>query len=745
MADIYYNAKDLYFEYGDFTPATEETCGVYFLSSNTKMLALALIQHYGKWRNRYTTDLSLETKPKLTEAEYDEIFTIVDLAIKELMADCNLDRMSHSLTEIEFTLKHLLTKLTDETEIKFFIDKPAEPPKLEDGTWDLTVNNAITSPGMSVFMVGSLLENNSITDVLKIATLDDGTIQFPDINPFNLESKLDGIRTDINLSQVHFTGEWTSLFNWFASSFRESPYSPAAFLNNPFGTNTIYQMMLESLNSVEKTYTTITIPFYGSISVPKWLRTDSFLADINQNIATSFNENYDSNTRLATNSYFRYLHTWLNSDWKLFQTVSEEIRDCICEAKSWLEQINIALWGDDSTPQLQFIKNSIDNTTTAIQGLDLSPTINNTVNVDPTPVTVNVDPTPVTVNVDTCCDELVEATRDNGDAISEARKEIVKSIENDGTITTDNGDGTYTTNPIVKPDVPIDPTIEDSPDSTTYQTVSLTKLGNSQDAVCGFIYYSLSQFADFMEYLIGWMDGLVYIIKATGIDKWAISQLGIITMATNNIYIGKLGKFIIRGIASKYMGLGGVVVSGLPEYIREVRDDLSCGSNRDDLDVGKFEGEVIQALQVLSLQNQQLDFASYLIHIFYSYGLYSPLENATGINIASYAQYCPCPLEGDFSGHWYNNDAVNPYHLYLTANGSGEGWNGLSATGGQYYQNYFDMVQDVNNPLFTSGKATVYNNVMGTLSGVFNGVSFTLNQAKDQITMDNGIVFTKVV
>ena len=366
---------------------------------------------------------------------------------------------------------------------------------------------------------------------------------------------------------------------------------------------------------------------------------------------------------------------------------------------------------------------------------DLSPTINNN---------VNVDPTPVTVNVDSCCDELVEATRDNGDAISEAIKEIVKAIEDDGTITTDNGDGTYTTKPIMKPDAPIDPTTPDSPDNTTYQTVSLTKLGSSQDAVCGFIYYSLSQFADFVEYLVGWLDGIVYIIKATGIDKWAISQLGIITMATNNIYIGKLGKTVIRGIASKYMSLGGVVVSALPDYIREVRDDLSCGSNRDDLDVGTFEGEVIQALQVLSLQNQQLDFASYLIHIFYSYGLYSPLENATGINISDYAQYCPCPLEGDFSGHWYNNNASDPYHLYLTANGSGEGWNGLTAEGGQYYQNYFDMVQDENNPLFTSGKATVYNNVMGTLSGVFNGVTFTLNQAKDMITMDNGIQFTKV-
>lgn len=658
------------------------------------------------------------------------------------MSDELLNRGVNSLIEIEFTLKHLLTKFTDETDIKFFIDKPGEPAKLEDGTWDLADNKTLQSPGMSVFTVGSLLENNSITDVLKIATLDDGTIQFPDINPFNLESKLDGIREDINITQVHFTGEWTSLFNWFASSFRESPYSPVAFLNNPFGTNTIYQMMLESLNSVEKTYTTITIPFYGSISVPKWLRTDSFLADINQNIATSFNENYDSNTRLASNSYFRYLHTWLNSDWKLFQTVSEEIRDCICEAKSWLEQINIALWGDDSTSLLQFIKNSIDGTKTAIEGLDLSPTINNNVTVDPTPVTVNVDPTPVTVNA--CCDELVEATRDNGDAISEAIKEIVKAIDNDGTITTDNGDGTYTTKPIVKPDVPIDPTIEDSPDSTTYQTVSITKLGNSHDAMCGFIYYSLSQFADFLDNLIGWLDIITPFILSTGIDKWANGLVGTNGEVLNAVHIGKMPKVTMRQIASKWVGIASIVGGVLPDLIREIRDDMACGSANTDRSIFEIEREVINFMQTYSLNNQVLDFVSFVLHTHYSYGLFSPLENATGINISDYAQYCPCPLEGDFSGHWYNNNASDPYHLYLTANGSGEGWNGLTVEGGQYYQNYFDMVQDVNNPLFTSGKATVYNNVMGTLSGVFNGVTFTLNSTKDMVTMDNGIQFTKV-
>lgn len=725
----------------------------YDFDKNERVLLMVCIPKSPLWIAMYKGLLSMPTNYWFWRLDstiaHNSVKLAKDVFYNGVSMTC-FNELNYNLQEMNFTLKRIENNLSNNKTIATFGQQPTIA-RNEDGTIDTATNNSVTNSSVSVFEFGSLLETNNISEVLAIALLDDSTIQLPDINPFNLESKIDGIRTDINETKVHFTNDFTDLMNYFASSFRESPWSPVSILNYPFANQSIYQMILDTFNDTQKTYATVYIPFWGNQSVPIWVKGHSFIDKFNQNFSNTFNENFDDNTDLATNSYFRGLHYWLTTDWKLFEDIMSAMRDCICSANDFLEQISLGLWGDDNTNGLTHIKNSLGTMNSTIAGLDVTPT----------------------VNVNACCEDTTDSITNIGDTITNLGDTItnlvnnvnnsinhIGDILNDNSVTTtvtDNGDGTYTivnnegdtveyvNSPTVEPDnPPIDSTNPDSPDNSTYQTVSLTKLGNSQDAVCGFIYYTLSQFADFVEYLIGWLDGIIYIVKAIGADKWAITQLGLATMATNNIYIGKLGKAIIRGIASKYMALGGIVVSGLPDYIREVRDDLSCGSNRDDIDVGTFEGEVIQALQVLSLQNQQLDFASYLIHIFYSYGLYSPLENATGINIADYAQYCPCPLEGDFSGHWYNNDAVNPYHLYLTANGSGQGWNGLTVDGGQYYQNYFDMTQSVSNPLYTNGSARIYNNVLGTLSGVFNGVSFTLNSTKDQITMDNGIVFTRV-
>ena len=725
----------------------------YDFDKNERVLLMVCVPKSPLWIAMYKGLLSMPTNYWFWRLDstiaHNSVKLAKDVFYNGVFMTC-FNELNYNLQEMNFTLKRIENNLSNNKTIATFGQQPTIA-RLEDGTIDTATNNSVSNSSVSVFEFGSLLETNNISEVLAIALLDDSTIQLPDINPFNLESKLDDIRTDINETKLHFTNDFTDLMNYFASSFREGTWSPLSILNNPFANQSIYQMVLDTFNDTQKTYATVYIPFWGNTSLPVWTKNHSLIDKFNQNFSNTFNEDFNENTDLSSNSYFRGFHYWLTTDWKLFEDIMSAMRDCICSANDFLEQINLALWGDDNTNGLTHIKNSINTVNSTIASLDLSPVI----------------------NVDACCEDTTDSITNMGDTITNLGDTItnlvnnvnnsinhIGDILNDNSVTTtvtDNGDGTYTivnnngdtieyvNSPTIEPDnSPIDPTNPDSPDNSTYQTVSLTKLGNSQDAVCGFIYYTLSQFADFVEYLIGWLDGIIYIVKAIGADKWAITQLGLATMATNNIYIGKLGKAIIRGIASKYMALGGIVVSGLPDYIREVRDDLSCGSNRDDIDVGTFEGEVIQALQVLSLQNQQLDFASYLIHIFYSYGLYSPLENATGINIADYAQYCPCPLEGDFSGHWYNNDTVNPYHLYLTANGSGQGWNGLTVSGGQYYQNYFDMTQSVSNPLYTSGSARIYNNVLGTLSGIFNGVSFTLNSTKDQITMDNGIVFTKV-
>ncbi len=125
---IYYNARDLYFELGNFT-LENEAVGMYFLSSNTAMLAHALIQHYGKWRNRYTYDLSKADKPKLSNEDFDKVAEIVDLAIEELMTDATeyLARMAKSLEEIEYTHKTILIELRENKAIEYYITKPGEP------------------------------------------------------------------------------------------------------------------------------------------------------------------------------------------------------------------------------------------------------------------------------------------------------------------------------------------------------------------------------------------------------------------------------------------------------------------------------------------------------------------------------------------------------------------------------------------------------------------------------------------
>ena len=675
MAEIGYFYKGLYFEYGDFTPKIEETQGIYCLSSNTVMLCLAYLKHYGKWKGRYTYDLSQQNKPQLTDDEYDEIFTIVDLAIKELMADCNLDRMSHSLTEIEFTLKHLLTKLTDETEIKFFIDKPAEPPKLEDGTWDLTVNNAITSPGMSVFMVGSLLENNSITDVLKIATLDDGTIQLPDINPFNLESKLDQIRADITEAKdTHY---------WFAKAFYGGPFADLY----PFGEQTFFARFSGTFNKE--------IPLTGYISESFY----TLASKLNVNIVTSFNEtNTDG---VASNSYFRYLHIWLNSDWKLFHDVMETMRDCICEAKDWIEQINIALWGDDSTPQLQFIKNSIDNATTAIEGLTLS-------------TTVNVSPTPInnTVNVDACCDGLVDATKDianNGKDLVDVIKELVEATKDNGSTTVDNGDGTYTTTPIT--DITYPPLDPDNPElgtTTPYKAVSIKKT-NGKNALCGFSYYYLNGLADFIEELLSWLDLSAYlygIMSTNNATKQIIAKLG--SYAIGGIILNKIPLGSLTGLITGYAALQ-VAIDTLPYLMRNLAEEHACGINgKSPISTrGQFL-DVVFGLTVVGLQAEVVNWAAYAAGLFWDYSGADDASVAI-IDMRPYKQYCPCPIVGEWEGLWSMGDVnagivieidmIDEFHWEAER----EHWGG-----GNRYKSTVVGTVDVDNPLLASGTVHEY-------------------------------------
>ena len=692
---IKYTSKELYFEYDNFTPFDDDTCGVFFLSSNTVMLCIALLTHYGKWRNRYSHDLNKPLPDNITDSEFKEIVRIVDRAIGELMADCEIKQISHSMREIEYTLKHLLNKLTDETEIKFFIEKPAEPPiDATTGEWDLTVNNTISSPGMSVFTVGSLLENNSITDVLKIATLDDGTIQFPDINPFNLESKLDQIRADITEAKdTHY---------WFAKAFYGGPLADLY----PFGEQTFFARFSGTFNKE--------IPLTGYISESFY----TLASKLNVNIVTSFNEtNTDG---VASNSYFRYLHIWLNSDWKLFHDVMETMRDCICEAKDWIEQINIALWGDDSTPQLQFIKNSIDNATTAVEGLTLS-------------TTVNVSPTPInnTVNVDACCDGLVDATKDianNGKDLVDVIKDLVDATKDNGSTTKDNGDGTYTTTPNVT--VTVNPIInvdlgEDGVDTTTvhdpldenytengYYKI-LLKRSNSHDAKCGYVYKTMNDIADSLDSFIDFVVPIAQILTAMGFTiadfvSYVTTFASIVSSLINPATIPvAAGVNLVKAAGVKgakelvELGVKVVLIDGvgdighaIADAIRLKADDMAC-AELNNVSQASIMGYVSSTMTgsspftaiVLRLTQIILDYTNASDTV------------ANIVDMRSYAQYCPCPLIADWTGVWrtpYLKISIQMVSEY-TFEGQRENWSeGWPASGSKYFYTVIGTINPEN-------------------------------------------------
>ena len=101
--------------------------------------------------------------------------------------------------------------------------------------------NKVTSP--TPFFTGTLTDTNSISNILHIALLDDGT-PIPDLNPFNSESKLDDIRTDINAATTHFTGNFQQLMEWFAGSFRSGVWNGL----NPFSHESFFDLTRRSLN-----------------------------------------------------------------------------------------------------------------------------------------------------------------------------------------------------------------------------------------------------------------------------------------------------------------------------------------------------------------------------------------------------------------------------------------------------------------------------------------------------------------
>jgi len=229
---------------------------------------------------------------------------------------------------------------------------------LADPSNVVNTTNKVTSP--TPFFTGTLTDTNSISNILHIALLDDGT-PIPDLNPFNSESKLDDIRTDINAATTHFTGNFQQLMEWFAGSFRSGLWNGL----NPFSEESFFDLTRRSLNKP------------GALA----LNDKPYLEQ--------FNESF---TAWAT-------------DFGLFKDIHQAMKDCICAANGLLETIGENILGispgGGSTP------------------------ITNVVNVSPTPVTVAAPNVTVTPNITVSNPIDLSALTDTLDCLVATQRAIV--------------------------------------------------------------------------------------------------------------------------------------------------------------------------------------------------------------------------------------------------------------------------------------------------------------------------------
>jgi hypothetical protein len=563
----------------------------YDFDKNERVLLMVCIPKSPLWVAMYKGLLSMPTNYWFWRLDstiaHNSVKLAKDVFYNGVYMTC-FNELNYNLQEMNFTLKRIENNLSNNKTIATFGQQPAIA-RNEDGTIDNATNNSVTNSSVSVFEFGSLLETNNISEVLAIALLDDSTIQLPDLNPFNLESKIDTLNSNI---VTH-----NSILNYFSQAF----YGSFSSDWNPLFSENFFTRFSKTFNSLNL-LGMVTRSFYDSH------------VTLNQNLSTSLNEDYDTDTYLASNSYFRSLNTWLTTTWKVFEDIMLDVKNCICA----LGEI--------------------------IANLELSPTVNVT-NNNSNPITVN-NSHPITI------ENIVNGTNTTNNSTTTTT-----------TTTITNPDGSITTTTEIDTEIDYPPIDPSDPNSETTQEYTPNKVTETtaHDAVCGFIFYTMSDLADWVDWLIGFLNPLSPMIAALGINGWALYALKMLeTWGTG--YVAKLGLWFLRGLASKWLGLVGIAVDFLPDLIREIRDDLSCPDNDDfsNFTLGNFKQSIINKLQLVTGNQLILDFASYIIYYFYDYTLWQPSSTAYVVDMADYAQYCPCPIYGDFVGLWTrysgNND-----------------------------------------------------------------------------------------
>ena len=680
----------LLFQFDNFTPIDDDDCGLYFLSSNTVMLCLAFLQHYGKLHSRYYYDLNAQNPQRLTEDDYNLIFEIVDKAIKELMTDA-----CKSLQEIEFTLKHMLTVFSRDKKVFWEIEKPPEPTAATGATYisksrydssfdynvildagnptnpgsnqlwgmgdlmakafleyensahaphvpvgivvesllkmggtksleeiEYTLKTLLTILGKdkeikiyidkpvaatagdnatlevnreSVFEVSSLLETNNVTEILQIALLDDGTLQLPDINPFNLESKLDKIHDMVETQATNHNLSLTYIWKTFY----------AGLDINPFLDESFFSLIRRSFQDRG----------FGS--------DEPFLQKLNVMYEMA---NFQG-VAAFTNAYSYYFYTWINGT---FSPLMTAMKDCVCGIK------------------------------TAVQGLSLSPVINvapanplitveggdvinvmpatPTITVSPTPITnnINVSPTPVNItnNVDACCDDGTQPP-------------VITPPE--------------TSYPPINPDLPVSPTNPttkpydpNSPKPLIPTVIDMQSDVSLRNAYCGYNYYTVGKVIDFVDWLLDWVDLYEWIATSIGlngqVDKLILEWGG--KEIPGGVWIAKLPLTVLRTILSKAVFIVGVLdtFSVIQETLEIWRNEMSCElTGNDNINDAAIDGNHYRnlftnfALRATVLDDAVIEALGFIIGTCIDYDMFNPLSLV--VNIEDYAQYCPCPEE----------------------------------------------------------------------------------------------------
>jgi len=327
----------------DWDEAVDGYCRVTLCVPNSpdwKATVYGLIGYMGKgfyWRADGDGPTRIIDAKRIAEEIYESICMSCNYEALEQEKIDQLKLIAKSIRNSDLAMQFLVAQLRKDKTIYDVIPAPA-------------VGGTLTAASDSHFEAASLLETNGIAELFSIALLDDGTLSLPDLNPFNLESKVDQIRTDINLSKTHFIGSFSQLVEWFATSFRGGVFSDY----NPLGAETFFTRFTNTFNAATPTSITVPVPW------PPFTYTFTFYM-VDKTFSERFTQAFFADDQREPTDSQNYFNRF-NTKFDLFNVVHTAMKDCICAANKLLEDIGSNILGIDLTP------------TTPVNNITITPT-----------------------------------------------------------------------------------------------------------------------------------------------------------------------------------------------------------------------------------------------------------------------------------------------------------------------------------------------------------------------------------